>query len=446
MSNTVSLPISYWHDSLEPGDTLTPRASLPGDRQADVVIVGAGFGGIWTAYYLLKAKPSLRVVVVEAETVGFGAAGRNGGWCVPEPGASMDVLDAEGGAGTGEAMMREMHRAVDEIDAVTMREGVDCGFAKGGALWFASGEAQLGRLRGRYAYLRKHGLGDVYQLLDPAETIARINATGLFGAIFTPNSAAVHPARLVRGIARAVERLGGTIHEKTPASRIDGRKVVTPHGTITADIVVRATEAYTKSLKGYERAIAAIGNYVIATEPIPDSMWAEMGLANRETFEDSPILLGYGQRTADNRIVWGGLGAPYWFGSNIPGSPFSSPKAAERLRKWLVKRFPGLKDVKVTHTWGGAMGMTRDQRSTIGYDRATGEAWIGGFGGAGVAPSNAAGRALADLITGVDTQLARFPWANHRSRDWEPEPLRWVGVTGMMTRYRLLDKMQQLRS
>src|ERR1700761_7823489 len=123
--SSARLPISYWHDSLEPGDRLEPRAALPGDRQADVVIVGAGFGGIWTAYYLLTAKPALRVVVVEAETVGFGAAGRNGGGCVPEPGASMDVLDAEGGAGTGEAMMREMMRSVDEIGAVTKREGVD---------------------------------------------------------------------------------------------------------------------------------------------------------------------------------------------------------------------------------------------------------------------------------------------------------------------------------
>jgi glycine/D-amino acid oxidase-like deaminating enzyme len=406
--------------------------------------VGAGFGGLWTAYYLLRAKPSLRVVVIEAETAGFGAAGRNGGWCVPEPGTPLDVLDAEGGPGTGEAMMREMHRTVDEIGEVARREGIDCGFAKGGALWFASNEAQLGRVRGRFANLRKHRLDDVYQFLDPAQTVVRMNATGLFGAIFSPNAAAVHPARLVRGIARAVERLGGTVHEKTPAQRIDGRKVVTPMGTVTADIVVRATEAYTKSIKGYERTMAPLGNFVIATEPIPESVWAQIGLSNRELFEDSPILLGYGQRTADGRIVWGGLGAPYW--SSIPPSPIQSPKAAERLRAWLVKRFPVLKEVKVTHHWGGVMGMTRDMRSTVGYDRATGEAWIGGFGGAGVAPTNAAGRTLADLITGADTPLTRFPWVNHRSRDWEPEPLRWLGVQSLMARYRWMDRRDQLGS
>jgi glycine/D-amino acid oxidase-like deaminating enzyme len=433
----VGPPISYWHDSLEPGDALEPRAALPGDRQADVAIVGAGFGGLWTAYYLLRADPSLKVVVIEAQTAGFGASGRNGGWCVPEPGTPLDLLDKEGGAGTGAAMMREMHRAVDEIGEVARREGIDCGYAKGGAIWFASDAVQLRRLQRRFSMLRRHGLDDAYEMLDPARTTARVNATGVFGSIFTPHAAAAHPARLSRGIARAVERLGGTIHEMTPATRIDGRRVVTPHGVVSAEVVVRATEAYTSSLKGHERTIVPLGNTVIATEPIPDSIWAEIGLAGRELFEDTPIFLAYGQRTADGRIVWGGLGAPYF--SRPPPSPMQAPKAAARLKARLVERFPMLRDIGVTHHWGGVMGMTRDMRSSVGFERATGEAWAGGFGGAGVAPSNAAGRTLADLITGADTHLTRFPWVNHRSRPWEPEPLRWVGVTTMLTRLRLSE-------
>jgi glycine/D-amino acid oxidase-like deaminating enzyme len=442
----VTGPISYWHDSLEPGDNLQPRAALPGDRQTDIAIVGAGFSGLWTAYYLLQSDPARRVTVIEAETAGFGASGRNGGWCVPEAGAALDVLDQEGGAGTGAGMLREMHRAVDEIGAVAQREGIDCGFAKGGALWFASDAAQLRRLRRRMAIFRRHGLDDAYALLDPAGKIARINATGVHGAIFTPHAAAVHPARLARGLARAVERLGGTVHELTPALRIDGRKVVTAHGVITADVVVRATEAYTASLKGHERTIVPLGNYMIATAPIPDNLWAEMGLANRELFEDTPFLLAYGQRTADGRIAWGGLGAPYWFGSKPPASPMSAPKAAERLRARLVERFPMLKDIEVTHHWGGVMGMTRDMRSTVGFDKETGEAWIGGFGGSGVAPTNRAGRTLADLITGADTLLTRLPWVNHRCAPWEPEPLRWLGVSAMIARLRLYDKLGPLRS
>jgi glycine/D-amino acid oxidase-like deaminating enzyme len=438
----VSGPISFWHDSLEPGDGLAPRAALPGDRSADVAIVGAGFAGLWSAYYLLRAKPSLKVVVVEAQTAGFGASGRNGGWCVPEPGAPMDVLDREGGPGTGAAAMRQMFGAVDEIAEVARRERIDCGFAKGGAIWFACNSAQLGRLRRRHAMLVRHGLGDDYEMLDPAGAAARVNATGLYGAIRTPHAAALHPARLARGVARAVERLGGTIHELTPALRIEGRRVTTPHGVVSADVVVRATEAYTRSLEGYERTIVPLGNTVIATEPIPDEIWAQIGLADRELFEESPALLAYGQRTADGRIVWGGLGAPYLWGSR----PMHAPRVAERLRRRLVERFPPLRGVAVTHAWGGVMGMTRDLRSTVGFDRETGAAWASGFGGAGVAPTNAAGRTLADLILGVESDLTRLPWVNHRCADWEPEPLRWLGVTSMITRLRIGDELDRLRS
>ena len=441
----TSTPISFWHDSLEPGDRLEPRPALPGDRQADVAIVGAGFAGLWTAYYLLQADPSLRVVVIEAETAGFGASGRNGGWAVPETGAPLDVLEREGGAGTAAAMMREMFRAVDEIGEVSRREHIDCGYAKGGALWLASDTAQLRRQQRRLAMLERHGLGDAYELLGPAQTTARVNATGVHGSLWSPQAAAVHPARLARGLACAVERRGGVIHEKTPALRLDARKVTTPHGVLSADVVVRATEAYTASIKGRERAIAAIGNFVIATEPIGDDLWGEIGLSRRELFEDTPIFLAYGQRTADGRIVWGGCGAPYWFGSRPPPSPMRSPVIAERLRARLVARFPMLRDVAITHHWGGVMGMSRDQRSSVGYDPATGHAWAGGFGGAGVAPTNTAGRTLADLITGADTDLARRPWVNHRSPLWEPEPLRWVGVTTMMARLRRLERRERLR-
>jgi glycine/D-amino acid oxidase-like deaminating enzyme len=294
--------------------------------------------------------------------------------------------------------------------------------------------------------LCSHGLGDAYQMLDPVKTVARVNATGMHGSIFTPHAAAVHPARLARGIARAVERRGGTIHEMTPALRIDGRRVVTEHGVVTADTVVRASEGYTASLQGLERLMAPLGNFVIATEPIPDDLWAQIGVANRELFEDSPIFLAYGQRTADGRIVLGGLGAPYWYGSKAPQTPMQAPEIARKLQAKLVERFPMLKDIEVTHHWGGIMGMTRDQRSTVGFDRETGEAWIGGFGGAGVAPSNAAGRALADLITGAESDLTRFPWVNHRCRPWEPEPARWLGINAMMARLRRMERLERLRA
>ena len=220
----MTTPISYWHDSLQPGDALTPRAALPGDLQTDVAVVGAGFAGLWTAYYLLKANPSLRVVVIDAQTAGFGASGRNGGWCVPEAGSPLDVLDKEGGAGTGAAMLRAMHRAVDEVGDVARRENIDCGYAKGGALWLASDAAQLRRLRSRFAVFARHGLGEEYQLLNPIKTIARSSPSML--AVYasvarTTTSATMVPCGVTT--RRPSIRRAGVISCTMPPSRSTAR-------------------------------------------------------------------------------------------------------------------------------------------------------------------------------------------------------------------------------
>lgn len=429
--------ISYWHDSLAPGDDLQPRPPLPGDTEVDVAIVGAGFTGLWTAYYLRRADPHLRVVVLERETAGFGASGRNGGWCVGDQAGALAVLEKERGRDAVTAMVREMHRTVDEVGEVVARESIDCGWAKGGAVYLASTRPQLRHLKARHELHERYGLGDTFSLLSPRETTAIVNAAGAHGSLFTPHAAAVHPARLARGVASAAERLGAVIHECTAARAIEPHRVRTDRGTVRAEVVVRATEAYTSSLDGQAREVLPVGNYMIATEPIADSTWEEIGLANREVFEDTTTLLGYGQRTADGRIAWGGCGAPVWFGSKIPASPMSSPATARKLRDLLTTRFPMLRDVEITHHWGGVLGMTRDLRPGVGLDRNTGMAWAGGYGGSGVASANTAGRTMADLITGTDSDLVRLPWTGHRSRPWEPEPLRWLGVHAVTTAAKL---------
>ncbi len=155
-------PISYWHDSLEPGDTLTPRAALPGDRQVDIAVVGAGFAGLWTAYYLLKANPSFRVVIIDAQTAGFGASGRNGGWCVPEAGSPLDVLDQEGGAGTGAAMLRAMHR----INPAVLPNGVPTGPGANAITYGGNNRTHLLRIpaAGRFEVRISDGAANPYLL------------------------------------------------------------------------------------------------------------------------------------------------------------------------------------------------------------------------------------------------------------------------------------------
>ena len=437
-------PLTYWHDSLVPGDDLAQRPPLTADSQADVVIVGAGFTGLWTAHSLLRAERGIRVVVLERETAGFGASGRNGGWCVGDYGGPVDAVEREGGPGSVEAMAREMHRSVDDVGSVVSSAGIDCGFHKGGAVYFATNEGQLRRLRRHHASLVRHGLGDAWTWLDAKQAAAIVNATGVLGALFTPHAARVHPARLARGLAVEVERLGGVIHEGTSVGAIERRRVRTSGGTARADIVVRATEAYTGTVTGHQREMLPLGNYMVATEPIDDETWAEIGLQNGELFELSARLLGYGQRTADGRIAWGGLGAPTWWNGRVPRSPMHDDRLAARLQRALLELFPVLDDIRFTHHWGGVLGVPRDLLPGVGLDKESGFAWAGGYTGQGVAAANAAGRALADLIRGVDSDLTTLPWVGHRSRRWEPEPFPWLGVHAATSVAAAIDRIQRV--
>jgi glycine/D-amino acid oxidase-like deaminating enzyme len=437
--------LSYWHDSLEPGDTLEPRPALTADGSADVAIVGAGFTGLWTAYSLLRADPTIRVVVLERETAGFGASGRNGGWCVGDYGGPERVVAKAGGPAAVREMAREMQRSVDEVGAVVAETGIDCGFHKGGAFYFAVNDGQLRRVQQHHKELVAHGLGDDWMLLDAAATDAIVHARGVKGGLFTPHAATVHPARLARGLARAVERLGGVVHECTAVRSIERGAVRTDGAIVRADVVVLATEAYTRTIDGHERDVLPLGNQVIATEPIPEATWSSIGLANRELFEYASNMLGYGHRTVDNRIVWGGLSASYRWNMGIPASPTVNPRLARRLRRSLVDLFPELRGIRVTHTWGGVLGVPRDLLPGIGYDRDTGFAWGGGYTGQGVAAANAAGRGLADLIRGVDSELVELPWVGHRSRPWESEPRAWLGVHAVAGAAHVVDRYDRFR-
>jgi glycine/D-amino acid oxidase-like deaminating enzyme len=419
--------LSFWHDTV-PG-TLSPGEPLDGDTDADVVIVGAGFTGLWTAYYLAKADPGLRVVVCEAEIAGFGASGRNGGWCSALFPASLGKLERMGGREQAVAMQKAMYQTVDEVGRAAADEGIDCHFAKGGTVLLARSPAQLDRARAEVAEAREFGFGeDDLRLLDAAETTAMAGATSVLGGTYTPHCAAIHPSRLARGLAEAVRRAGVSVFERTPVRQIEPRLVTTASGRIRTQFVVRATEGYTPRLPGLERAIAPVYSLMIATAPLPESAWEQIGLAGRPTFGDLRHLIIYGQRTADGRLAFGGRGAPYHLGSAIRPAFDQVPAVHEAIRRTLAELFPVLADVPVTHRWGGPIGVPRDWCASVGLDTDTGLAWAGGYVGDGVSTTNLAGRTLADLITGADTELVGLPWVGHQSPPWEPEPLRWLGL------------------
>ncbi|HJU00723.1 MAG TPA: FAD-dependent oxidoreductase [Actinomycetes bacterium] len=422
---------SLWLDGLA-DDPLTPRPALPGPLEVDVAVVGAGYTGLWTAYYLRRADPGLRVAVLEREIAGFGASGRNGGWCSAFVAMDREGLAAKAGRGAPIALQRAMFDTVDEVGRVVDREGIDCAYRKGGALQVVTSPVQLARLEDGVGHARRWGMGeqDLF-LLSRDEAERRVRVAGLLAASFTPHCAAIDPARLVRGLARAVERHGATIYESTPVTRIRPGRADTPHGPVRAEVVVRATEGYGTALPGLRRSLLPLYSLMVATEPLDEAAWKEIGWDGGETMAAGGHLFTYAQRTRDGRIAFGGRGAPYHFGSRIrPG--YDRDRAVHgRLKATLAELLPAAGGARITHRWGGPLGIPRDWTSSVGLDRDTGLAWAGGYVGDGVGTANLAGRTLADLIRGEGTDLTRLPWVQHRSRPWEPEPLRWLGVNAV---------------
>ncbi|MCF2530574.1 NAD(P)/FAD-dependent oxidoreductase [Yinghuangia soli] len=419
--------LSLWFDTL--GEEVAPRPALAGDLDVDVAIVGAGYTGLWTAYYLAEADPTLRIAVLEREFAGFGASGRNGGWCSNLFPASLAKVARTSTRERAVAQQRAMNATVDEVGRVVEAEGIDCDFAKGGMMMLARTHVQMRRAYAAVQDEQSWGFGDDdIRLMLADEARARVGATDVLGGIYTPHCAAIQPAKLARGLAAAVERRGVAIYEGTPVTLIEDGRAVTPYGTVRAEVVVRATEGYTPELPGFRRDLVPVYSLMVATEPLPDSFWDEVGLAARETFTDLRHLIIYGQRTADGRLAFGGRGAPYHFGSGIKAEYDRDERVFGELRKVLRELFPALGDAKFTHAWGGALGVPRDWFASCGLDRSRKLAWAGGYVGDGVGTANLAGRTLADLVRDRYTDLTRLPWVQHRSPRWEPEPLRWLGT------------------
>jgi glycine/D-amino acid oxidase-like deaminating enzyme len=425
------MSLSLWWDLLTPELREPIGTPLPGDRDADVAIIGAGYTGLWTAFYLKQAAPDMRIVVIEANVAGFGASGRNGGWASALFPASLDALARHSSRDAAIRMKRTMFATVAEIGEVSADWDID--WAAGGSVTLARTPLQWQRAQQEIADLRSWGFGEAdYSLLSAEETAHITGATDVLGATFTPHCAAINPATLVRRLAREVRNLGVEIYEHTRAFALEPGVVRTDLGLVRSPLIVRATEGYTPSLQGSKRVLAPVYSLMLATEPLDQDTLAEVGFEERQTFSDGRHLIIYGQRTADGRIAFGGRGAPYHFGSAIDPSFDRDASVHAHLWETLCELFPVIADAKVTHTWGGPLGIARDWWASVGLDRNTGLAWAGGYVGDGVGTSNLAGRTLRDLILGQDSDLVTLPWVNHHSPRWEPEPLRWAGTNAAL--------------
>lgn len=430
--------VSHWWQAV---GAPTPRPALPGDLSADVAIVGAGYTGLWTAYYLKKARPELRVVIIEQRHAGYGASGRNGGWLTNAITGGREQYVKSHGRDAAERFQLAMNETVAEVVRVAETEGIDADIKLGGEFNVAYTPAQEKRIRD-FAAAEQSWLHTDLQLLEAAEAQAKINVKGTRAAVWHPHSARIQPAKLAAGLAEVVAGLGVEIYEQTTAIEIAPHKVITDHGVVSAEFVVRATEGFSSNLKGLRRLWLPMNSSLIATEPLPAEVWDELNWSQGEVLGDFAHVYMYAQRTADDRIAIGGRGVPYRYGSRTDTDGQTSLVTVDTLSDIMHRFFPSTQGAAIDHVWSGVLGVPRDWAATVGLDRATGIAWGGGYVGTGVTSTNLAGRTLTDLILGNQSDLVTLPWVNHRVRKWEPEPLRWIATKVLYAAYGIADRSE----
>jgi glycine/D-amino acid oxidase-like deaminating enzyme len=433
--------VSFWHAEL--GGLPAPRPPLEGDTEADVCIVGAGYTGLWSAHYLRRLDPGLRIIVLEREVAGFGASGRNGGWLTGAF-AWNHARYMEGGGREGvRRMIRALALTPQEVIEEAARLGIAADILPCDEITVATTPAQMARIEAEAATRASFDVAeDRMRLIGAAEARARIDIPGLRGALVTEGVARIQPARLVRGLAQALEAGGVRICEGTEAVMIAPGRVTTPRGVVRAPVILRATEGFTARLAGHRRDWLPLNSAQIVTEPLPAAVWEQIGWAGHELVGNAANLYFYAQRTREGRIAFGGRGQPYRFGSGIDDNGVAGQATIAWLREGLRQHFPAAAGARIDHAWCGVLGVPRDWCASVGFDRASGIGWAGGYVGVGVATSNLAARSLADLVLGRESELATLPWVNRRPRRWEPEPLRWLAVRGMYALLAAADRRE----
>ncbi|HEU4976457.1 MAG TPA: FAD-binding oxidoreductase [Baekduia sp.] len=434
--------VSFWYAATAlPGR----RPPLQGDVTADVCIVGGGFTGLWTAYYLKRERPDLDIAVVEREFAGYGASGRNGGWLSAAFSGSREAMARRHGRQAVIELARAMQATVDEVLEVCRAEAIDADQLKHGLLRVARNPAQAARLEA--SIVEERGwLPDPERdlvALDCAALLDRVHVEGARAGSWTPHAARVQPAKLVQGLAGAVERLGVTIYEGTSATAAQPGRVETDRGVVRARHVLTCLEGFTAGLAGQRRTWLPLNSAMIATAPLTAGAWERLGWSGDELLGDEAHAYMYAQRTADGRIALGGRGVPYRFGSRTDRDGRTQRTTIEQLIGTLRDMFgEPVRDVAIEHAWCGVLGVPRDWSPTVAFDPATGMGMAGGYVGHGVATTNLAGRTLRDLVLGRETELTRLPWVGKAARRWEPEPLRFAGSRLVYGLYRAADRRE----
>lgn len=449
-------PHPEWPDSLWL-DRTVPRhfpslGTTDSDRVHDIVIVGAGFTGLWTALHIKELDPSRSVTVIDAAQPGYGASGRNGGWCSAMAPMSLDHLAHSTSAATARSFQIAMNRTVAEIGTFVDDHGISCGWSKAGTITLARSRPQMKRVESAIDEARRHGFGDDFlRLLGPDDITERVRVPGIVGASFSPECAVVDPLALCQGLLTVAVASGVSVHgeSRLVRHRWSGSRhrleIATPDGDIAADTdwLLFATEGFTARVEGHRREIAPLYSYMVCTEPLDEDIWDLIGWDNRETITDARRLVVYAQRTQDGRIAFGGRGAPYRFASAIGPRHDTDPAVHDRIIEAMFEFFPAARGARVTHRWGGALGVARDWHAVARVDTTERTGFAGGYVGDGVALSRLAGTAMARGVLGIDDDVTRLPIVGHLGPRWEPEPFRWLGINTMLKMVAAADSYEK---
>jgi glycine/D-amino acid oxidase-like deaminating enzyme len=416
---------SFWLEA----DPYVPGPPLAGDVAVDIAIVGGGFTGLWAAHFLLRAEPALKVAVIEREVIGYGASGRNGGFAMTLLSRSVHDLLQTFGKEPARAAHEAVVGSIDAIGEFCAEYKVACDYQKNGFIAVALDDSQVPRIEADRQAAETLGIAGV-RYLSGEELRRQIQSPLVRCGLEERACALLNPAKLVRGLGRVVRQQSGIIYEQTPVEGIDtgGEKVTirTPQGTVRADKVVVASNAYSVQFPEFRRAVVPLYSYIVLTEPLSETQWTAIGWQGRQGLEDKRTYIHYFRPTADGRILMGGEDAPYYYGSSTAPQHDRNPPVFALLQRDLKTIYPQLEGVRFTHQWGGPVGVTVRFVPTFGTLQGGRLHYGFGYCGHGVGPTHLGGQILRDLVLGRQSDLTDLCFVRQQAIPFPPEPLRYL--------------------
>ncbi|MEO3977343.1 FAD-dependent oxidoreductase [Streptomyces sp. CAU 1734] len=421
-------PVSFWLD-----DPARPPAlpALTGDERCDLLVIGGGYSGLWTALLAKERDPGRDVVLIEGHEVGWAASGRNGGFCA----ASLTH-----GLGNGLARwpreIAELERLggenLDAIEAAVAAHGIDCDFERTGEIDVATEPHQVAELTEMYEQARALGFGGL-RLLDREAVRAEVDSPTFLGGLFDPRGVAMlHPAKLAWGLKRACLELGVRIHENTRglelARTADGMAVRTPYGRVFARRVALGTNVFPSLVRRLRPYTVPVYDYALMTEPLSTAQLDSVGWRGRQGLGDSANQFHYFRLTADNRILWGGYDAVYPYGGRLDPELDHRPETYLRLAGHFFRCFPQLEGLRFSHAWGGAIDTCSRFSAFFGTAHGGRVGYAAGYTGLGVGATRFGAEVMLDLLAGERTERTELEMVRTKPLPFPPEPVAWAGI------------------